>query len=138
VQWDTFGGIVLHLDFYRVSAGELVETTLTVALRGEAPGVKAGGVVEQVQHELEIECPVSSLPDRLELSIRNLELGAAIHARDVPMPEGARLLSDPDAVIVHCVMPMRDEEEAPAAPAEAGEPEVIGRKAGEEEEEGEE
>jgi len=135
VQWDTFGGYVLHLDFYRVSAGELVETTLTVVLRGEAPGVKAGGLVEQVQHELEIECPVSSLPDRLELNIKSLELGGAIHAREVPLPEGAQLLSDPDSVIVHCVMPLREEEvEAPAAPAEAGEPEVIGRKPAEDEE----
>lgn len=134
VQWDPFGSEVLHIDLFRVSAGERVETTLPIVLKGEAPGAKAGGMVEHVLHEVDLECPVSSLPDRLELVINQLELGGAIFARELPLPEGAKLLSDPDQIVVHCVEPA-GEEVAAEAPEGAAEPEVIGRKA--EEEEGE-
>lgn len=126
VQWDTFGTEVLHVDFARVTAGERVETRLPIVLRGEAPGSRAGGMVEHVLHELEIECPVASLPDRLELSIAALDVGQALNAGDVPLPEGAVLLVDPGLMVVHCVVPTEaaEEEGAPGA----AEPEVIGRR----------
>ncbi len=133
VQWDPFGTEVLHLDLFRVTAGERVETTIAIHLRGEAAGLKSGGVVEHVLHEVDIECPVSSLPDRLELNINALGLGESLYARDLPLPEGAKLLIDEDLVVVHCVQPAHEEDEELAAAA-PGEPEVIGRKAGEDEE----
>lgn len=128
VQWDTFGFEVIHVDFARVSVGERVETRLPVVLRGEAPGSRAGGMVEHVLHELEIECPVGSLPDRLELSIAGLDVDQALTAGDVPLPEGAKLLVDPGLMVVHCVVPVEAAEAAPGAPG-AAEPEIIGRKA---------
>jgi large subunit ribosomal protein L25 len=127
VQWDPMGAHVLHMDLTRVSAGESVSITLAIDLRGDAPGTKNGGVVEHVLHEVEIECPVTSIPDRLELRINNLELDGAIFAKDLGLPEGAKLLTDPDAMIVHCVTPMVAPEEM-GAPAEVGEPEIIGKK----------
>jgi large subunit ribosomal protein L25 len=136
VQWDTFGAEVLHVDFTRVIAGELVEIKVAIVLRGEAVGSRAGGIIEHILHEVEIECPVSSLPDRLELNINTLEVGQSLHASDLPLPEGAKLLTDPERMVVHCVLPEAAPEEVPAV-IEAGEPEVIGRKAEDEEEEGE-
>jgi large subunit ribosomal protein L25 len=109
--------------------------SVAVVLRGEAPGAKTGGVVEHVLHEVEIECPVTSLPDRLEININHLALGDSIFAREIPLPEGARLLIDEDLLVVHCVeVKGVDLEEVAGAP-EAGEPEVIGRKAEADEEE---
>jgi large subunit ribosomal protein L25 len=137
VQWDTFGNEVLHVDFTRVSAGESVETKLSIALKGEAPGARSGGIVEHVLHEIEIECPVSSLPDRIDVNINALELGQSILAGDVPMPAGARLLTDPEQVVVHCIEAgeLGDEE---VTEAESDEPEVVGgRKSDDEDEEGE-
>ena len=132
VQWDTFGMRVLHLDFVRVSAQERVEVTVSLELRGEAPGAKEGGMVEQVAHEIEIECPASAIPDKIGVRVHELTLGGTIKMSDVPLPEDWRLLSDPDEIVVHCVAPAEAPEEAAEA-AEAGEPEVIGRTAGEQE-----
>ena len=79
VQWDAFGTEVLHLDLTRVSADESVEVTVTVDLRGEAPGTKQGGVIEHVTHEITLVCPAAAIPDRLEISINALGCGASIH-----------------------------------------------------------
>jgi large subunit ribosomal protein L25 len=139
VQWDTFFQEVLHVDLLRVRAGERVTVDVPVELRGEAPGARAGGVIEQMIHSLEIEVALDVIPDKLHLNINRLEIDGHLTAKDIEdLPEGAKILSDEDAWIVHCVMPTVEEEEAaPAEEAVAGEPEVIG-KGKEEEEEGEE
>ena len=132
VQWDAFGIDILHLDFGRVSADESVDIVLPVHLRGTAIGLKEGGVVEHIKHELRIRCPALRIPEKLELSVGDLHLDGELTAGQVPLPEGAALLTDADEIVVHCVRPMEEEE---AGATEPGEPEVIGRK---KEEEGEE
>lgn len=136
VQWDTYGTEVIHVDLNRVSATERVQITVPVEIRGEAIGLKSGGVISFTLHQLQIECTVLSIPDKLEVRINNLELGKAIHANEVTLPEGATLLTDGHAVVVSCVVPkVEDELAAPAG--EGAEPEVITRKK-EEGEEGDE
>jgi large subunit ribosomal protein L25 len=138
VQWDTFFQQVLHVDLLRVRAGERVTVDVPVELRGEARGARAGGVIEQMIHSVEIEVALDVIPDKLHLNINQLDIDGQLTAKDIEdLPEGATILSDEDAVIVHCVMPMAEEEEAPAEEAAVAEPEVIG-KGKEEEEEGEE
>jgi len=124
VQWDSCGSEVLHLDLTRVSTGEMVATTVPVKLRGTAPGTKQGGIVEHVLHELEIRCPVTTLPEELQVSINHLELGQTIHVSDLVLPEGARAVVDGSQVVVHCVLPAAEVEAA----AVATEPELIGRR----------
>lgn len=136
VQWDTFGTEVLHIDLTRVKKGEKVEAAIPVELKGEAPGTKAGGMVEHLVHALTIECPMSVVPEKLVADINALELNASISAADLELPRGASLVDRPDTVVVHCVPvgPTPEElEEEEAAAAEGAEPEVIGRKAEEEE-----
>jgi large subunit ribosomal protein L25 len=132
VQWDAFGTHVLHLDFTRVSADESVDLVLPLELRGTAPGSREGGLVEHIKHELRIRCPVLRIPDKLEINVSTLHLDGELTAGQVPLPEGASLLTDADEIVVHCVRPKSEDETA--ATAEPGEPEVIGRK---KEEEGE-
>lgn len=134
VQWDQMGSVVLHLDLTRAQASELVETTLVVELRGEAPGLRHGGIVEQPLHEIRLRCPAGLIPDKLSLSVKNLELGASLTAADVPLPQGAALLSEPTEVVVHCIAVT--EEETPAS-GETAEPEIIGRRRAEEGDEAE-
>jgi large subunit ribosomal protein L25 len=74
-----------------------------------------------------------SIPDRIEVSINELKIGDAITAADLQLPPGVTLISDPEAVVVQCVEARPEEEEAVAAAPGAAEPEVIGRKAEEEE-----
>ncbi|MBI2826066.1 MAG: 50S ribosomal protein L25 [Planctomycetia bacterium] len=137
LQWDPFGIEVLHVDFTRVSADERVEIEVAIALRGESPGVKEGGHIDQTQHTVEIECLAIAIPEKLELKITGLGLDQSLRARDVELPSGVKLLTDPETVIVHCALPVEEkEEEAPTT--EGAEPEIIGRKAEEGEEGAEE
>jgi large subunit ribosomal protein L25 len=133
VQWDALGHRVLHIDLTRVSATEKVRVTIPVELRGEAPGVRQGGMIEHMVHEVEIECPAASLPERIEVNINALQVGDAIKLGDLKLPEGVVLLGDEDDMVVHCLAVAEMSEEEEAAAAEAGEPEIIGRKAEEEE-----
>jgi large subunit ribosomal protein L25 len=110
VQWDTFSKYIIHIDLLRVSEKELVETTVAVELKGTAPGVGEGGVLQFVLHELHIECPAISIPEKLYANINDLHLGKAIHASDVALPEGAKLTTDPHLVIVSCIAPQKDED----------------------------
>ena len=133
MQWDVWSRHVQHVDFTRVSAGELVEVHLAVELRGEAPGVKEGGVVEQMLHELHMECPVASLPEKISVTINHLGLDESIKIADLELPQGAKLISDPGEIVVHCITPLEmPEEEELSGEAE---PEVIGGRKEEDEEE---
>jgi|OpeIllAssembly_1097287.scaffolds.fasta_scaffold349975_2 large subunit ribosomal protein L25 len=136
VQWSTFGTDVLHVDLARVSAEELVRVTVPVEVKGTAAGTREGGVVELVVHDVEVECSAATIPDKIEVRVHELQVGDSLKAGDIVLPEGMRLLADPDMIIVHCVG--RAEEEEEIAAAEAEEPEVIGRKGKAEEEEEEE
>ena len=139
VQWDVFGKGLIHIDLLRVSDTEQVRTTVSIELKGTAPGLTEGGIIEFVLHELEIECPAAAVPEKLIVSVNDLHLNQSIHAKDVSLPQGASLLDDGDLVVVHCITP-HVTEEAPAGPlAEPGaaEPELI-RKEKPAEEEGEE
>jgi large subunit ribosomal protein L25 len=137
IQWDHLGKDVLHVDFERVSADERIHVSVPIEIRGIAPGVTAGGVLDQPMHSLPIECPAIAVPESIRVNVSELQLGSAIHVRDLHLPEGVTTAADPDAVVVHVTLKQAEPEPAAAAaPAAAGsEPEVIGRKAAEEEEE---
>jgi large subunit ribosomal protein L25 len=132
LQWDTYGTHVLHVDFTRISVDELVKVHLTVELRGQAPGVTEGGVVEQLIHELQIECPAGSIPEKLFVSVNHLKLNDTITIAQLELPAKAKLFGDPEAIVVQCVVPVEKPEDE-AAEGAAAEPEVIGAKKEEEE-----
>ncbi|MDZ7618183.1 MAG: 50S ribosomal protein L25 [Patescibacteria group bacterium] len=125
VQWDTWGGAVLHVDFTRVSAHENVEVRVALSLRGEAPGTHAGGVVEQVLHEIDLLCPAAEVPEKVEVKVNALEVGGAITVADLVLPPGAKALNGAEEVVVHCIVPAEDSE---TEAADVAEPEVIGGK----------
>jgi large subunit ribosomal protein L25 len=134
VQWDTFYQHVLHVDFLRVLAGEKVTVEVPIELKGEAPGVSEGGIIEHVLHSIEIECPLDVIPEKLHVSIKNLKIGDHLTAKDIfDLPAGATILSDEEELVVHCIAPMT-EEEAEAGEEGAAEPEVISKGKAEEEE----
>jgi large subunit ribosomal protein L25 len=133
LQWDHLGVEVLHVDFRRVAADERIHVTVPVEVKGIAPGVTAGGILDQPIHTLAIECLAVSVPDSVRVNINELQLDGAIHVRDLHLPPDVKALVDPDAIVVHIRAPQVEPEAAAAAAAEQAEPEVIGRKAAEEE-----
>jgi large subunit ribosomal protein L25 len=136
VQWDVYGKGVIHIDLLRVSDTEKVRTTVAIELKGTAVGLSEGGIIEFVLHELEIECPAASVPEKLVVNVNDLHLHGAIHAKEVSLPEGAMVLDDPDLVVVHCIAPHVTDETETAAVAEPGaaEPELIRKEKSAEEE----
>jgi large subunit ribosomal protein L25 len=111
-------------------------------IRGEALGVKEGGVLDQIIREIEVSCLPTEIPEQLEIDVSALKIGGAAHAREIPMPPGVEILIDADQTVATVVAPRKEEELAPAVPAAEAAPEVperIGEKKpeGEEGEEGE-
>jgi large subunit ribosomal protein L25 len=128
VQWDHLGKEVLHLDFARVSAEEVIETEVALELRGQAAGIAAGGIVEHVVHTLRINCRAGSIPDSIKLDVNHLQIGDGIHVRDLALPPDVTVKADQDLLLVHVVMRAVVEEPKPEpeAPAETpAQPEVI-------------
>jgi len=129
VQYDTFGREILHVDLVHVSLTDKVRVTVPVTLRGTARGVDVGGGVQEQQlHELEVECLATALPDAIEARVSDLEVGGAIHVRDLVLPEGVVVLAEPGQVVVRVsAMVVSAEEEVAEEEAEGGpaEPEVI-------------
>ena len=132
LQWDHLGMEVLHVDFRRVAADERIHVTVQIEVKGIAPGVTAGGVLDQPIHTLAIECLAINVPDSIRVNVNELQLGGAIHVRDLHLPQDVKALADPDMTIVSCAKPL-EQAEATAATGEGAEPEVIGRKAAAEE-----
>jgi large subunit ribosomal protein L25 len=125
VQIDPITMNFLHLDFYVPEAGRALEIAIPVKIEGEAPGVKAGGVLEVIHPEIPVEALPEKIPPQIVVDVSKLGLDEAILVRDLPWPEGVRpLLPLDDAVVV--VVPAKVEvvEAAPAeaAPAEAAQP----------------
>ncbi len=131
LQWDAFGREVLHIDLARVNADERVTVEVTVELKGESEGVKAGGVIDHVTHTVEVECPVIAIPAKVILRVNGLKLDGHLNADSIELPEGVTLVTDAETVIATCAKPV---EAVEGGAAEGAEPEVIGRKAGEGEE----
>ena len=122
LQWDYLGKDVLHVDFKRVSADERITITVPVELKGIAPGIAAGGLLDQPLHTLRIECPVLSVPDTIKVNINELAIDSAIHVRDLKLPEGVKVLDEGDAIVVQVKTPAAD---ADADGEGTAEPEII-------------
>lgn len=129
VQWDVFGSHVIHIDFTRVAAGELLDTTISIGTRGVAPGTKVGGTVEQPLQEMAIKLPPRSMTDHIEVVINELGMDEKITLADIDLPDGAVYDLDPSTVVVQCIEKVEKVEEEETAVGDMGaEPEVIGEK----------
>lgn len=127
-------GALLHVDFQRVSMTERLRARVMLELIGESPAVKnLNGVLVTVQEEVEVECLPSDLPEKITVSISELNnIGDSIHVRDLVLPKDIEILSDPGDIIV-VVTAQAAEEVTEEAAVTGEEPEVIERGKKEEE-----
>lgn len=128
VQWDTFGTAIRHFDFMRVDPDERVTLVVPLVLKGTAPGSMAGGVLEQPMHSITVDCLAYQIPDSIQVRIGALDVGQAIHVRDLEIPENVHCQNPPDAIVVHIIQVQTKEITPLDAGAGAAEPEVIGKK----------
>jgi large subunit ribosomal protein L25 len=124
LQKDPVRGSYLHADFYEVDIEQTVEVAVPLHIVGKAPGVELGGILDHHLRELELECLPLSIPKELEVDVSGLQLGESVHVRDIVLPEGVTLKSDPDLSVVSVVAPSKAEEEAAVEGAELPEGEV--------------
>jgi large subunit ribosomal protein L25 len=116
IQHDAISGAALHADFLAIDDSTEITAHIPVHLNGEAAGVKAGGVVEQYVHTLEIVCLPNDLPDTIEVDISDLALGASLHISELGLPKGVKATHAGEVVVAHLGVPGAGiVEEAPAA-----------------------
>lgn len=101
VQHDPITGAALHADFRAIDEKTEITAHIPAHLNGEAPGVKAGGVIEQYVHAIEITCLPNDLPETIEIDVSGLALGDSLHLGDIKYPKGVRPTQGSDVVVVH-------------------------------------
>ncbi len=138
VQYDHLSRDIIHVDLIRVSATETVKVAVPIELKGTAKGSHEGGVITAHANTIDVECKVTEIPENIIVSIKELGVGDTIHAKDLVMLEGVKMVSDPGTLLVSCSViaeVITTEEIEAAAPAA---PEVITEKKVVEEAEAEE
>ncbi len=125
----------LHVDFYAVTAGQVVSLYVPIELKGTAVGTKEGGQLDVQRRELHISVLPRLIPDTLELDITHLEIGDSLHISDLRdlLPPEAEILDDLELSVVTVVPPRLVVEDEEPAEDEDLEPEVIGEHEGEDE-----
>lgn len=121
---DITTGNVRHIDFYEIEKGKKLRTNIAIELEGSPLGVREGGILDHNLYQLEIECLPKDLPEHLIVDIGGLQLDDVLHVRDLTVPEGVRILTNPDQTVASIVKPRAavedeaegDEEAAEAAP----------------------
>jgi len=105
IQHDPLSGAAVHADFLAIDEKTAITAHIPVHLNGEAVGVKAGGLLEQYIHALEITCLPNDLPDTIEIDVTALGEGASLHIGDIELPKGVRATHADDVVIAHLGKP---------------------------------
>ena len=132
VQHDHLKGGITHIDFHAIAFDEEIHAEVPVEIVGEAPGVKFGGIVEAIHHNLEVRCLPKDLPEHITIDVSHLNLGESVHVGEIKLPEGVRAKLGADVVIVTCVEPKVEAEPEPsaaAAPAAGAKAPAAGAKA---------
>ena len=113
---------VLHVDLVQVNLREKVQAPVLVELVGgeDAPGVKGGGVLEQVTRELNVEALPTDVPENITIDVSHLEAAATMHLAEVTAPEGVVFLDDPDETIIATITIPTEEPAEPEIEEETG------------------
>ena len=115
-----------HIDFVRVVMDEKIKVTVPVHLNGTAIGVKEGGLLDWQVREIHIECLPTAIPDSIEVDVAPLGSHDYYRVKDLKLPEGTKVLDDPERVVVGVTHARAEVSEATAeAAAAVAEPEVI-------------
>ncbi|WP_027717171.1 50S ribosomal protein L25/general stress protein Ctc [Desulfovirgula thermocuniculi] len=103
MQHDPLTGRLIHVDFHQISLTEEVTTTVPVELVGEPVGIKKGGILQHQLREVEISCLPTAIPEAITVDVSGLDVGDTIFVRDLVVPEGVKVLADPDEVVATVV-----------------------------------
>jgi large subunit ribosomal protein L25 len=124
-QQDPIRGHISHIDLHEVRLDQPIEASVTVQLIGEPAGVKEGGVLSQVQREINVEALPMEIPEHVDLDVSGMAIGDTLRLADLAPIEGVTYLDDPEETVLASVgLPAREvEREVPEGEAAEGAPE---------------
>jgi large subunit ribosomal protein L25 len=134
LQLDPVKDLPLHVDFLRIGKDGIIRVNVPVRFvnEGLSPGLKRGGVLNLVRHDIEVYAPYDKIPTAFEVSLEGLEIGRSIHVSAIIMPEAVRpVIQNRDFTIATVAGAVKQEEETPAAgaaEAAAGDAKAAGAK----------
>lgn len=128
---DPVRGFLMHVDFLRVGRDTVVTVMVPAHFINEdkAPGIRRGGVLNVVRHEIEFTCPANAIPESIEVDLEGLDIGDAVHISAVKLPEGVTpTITDRDFTIATIAAPagLKLEQEETEAAGEGAEVETPG------------
>jgi large subunit ribosomal protein L25 len=100
VQRDPLKGTIEHVDLIAVRQGEKVTVEIAVRVTGE---VFSGGLLNQQLVNIAVEAEATHIPDGIDVDVEGMEVGTAVHAKDLALPPGSTLATDPEALVLHVV-----------------------------------
>ena len=117
VQYHPVSDRPIHVDFLRVTNKTVVTVNVPVRFENEdaSPGLKRGGVLNVVRHEIELQCQADSIPDEVLVDVTGFDVGDSIHVSVVKLPKGVSTVIDRDFTIATIVAPSSLKSDADAA-----------------------
>ena len=94
---------IIHIDFLAIHEEETITLDIPLEFLGKPVGISKGGVLEILLHELTIECLPSNIPDKIYIDISNLDVGDVLHVKDIKVPEGVKVIDDPEETVITIV-----------------------------------
>jgi large subunit ribosomal protein L25 len=108
VQFEPVRDFIIHIDFLRLGKNAVVLVNVPVIFlnHDDSPGLKAGGVLNVVRHEIELSCPASAIPEQIEIDLTGREMGDSIHISSVTLPKGVTpTITDRDFTVATIAAP---------------------------------
>lgn len=102
---------IIHIDFLAIHEEETITLDISLEFLGKPIGISKGGVLEILLHELTIECLPSNIPDKIYVDISNLDVGDVLHVKDIKVPEGVKVINDPEETVLTIVAEAVEEVE---------------------------
>lgn len=123
VQLDPIRDFPIHVDFMRVTKDAMVTVEVPVRFLNEAasPGIKRGGILNVVRHEIQVRCPADAIPEHFDVDLTGLEIHDAVHISSIVMPEGVKPTTTERDFTVATIVGRAAEEAGPAAAAPGAE-----------------
>lgn len=128
LQRHPYKPVVLHMDFLRVKASDMINMTIPLHFVGveECPGVKAGGIMNHLISDVEVKCQAGSIPEFIEVNVSNLELDNSVSLSELKVPDSVEILmlsqdQDPSVASVHLPRVTKADEEQDAEAAATAE-----------------
>ncbi|MBT3271744.1 MAG: 50S ribosomal protein L25 [Spirochaetales bacterium] len=120
-QENILKGTITHIDFYEIERGKLLRTHIPIRTTGTPIGVREGGLLEVLMHEIEVECLPKDIPEHMEIDVESMDVGSSIHISDLDAPDGVKFLVADELVVLTVAVPKAVVIEEPEEELEEGE-----------------